>query len=187
MKTLAELYRDALEGDRRAQNEFYRIAKRVVFAALRTFPRELLEDCFHQTLLYIFGCRELYSPAKGCLENYLITLTRNNSIDFLRKNGTHRYISCFQIENEEHPSYADPIDWTTPEDEFCSFERKEFVERAIARLPESYKKAIISKFYLNHRTPETASFIDKCYNEVGVYISRAIHHLRNNINPSQVL
>jgi RNA polymerase sigma-70 factor (ECF subfamily) len=105
---------------------------------------EMLEDCVQECLVSVHEARHTYDPARP-FRPWLFTLVRHQTIDLLRRGGTwhrlHREAATAQA-----PS-------TAKED---GLERVIDGARALARLPEEQRQAILLVKYQGLTTAEAA-------------------------------
>jgi RNA polymerase sigma-70 factor (ECF subfamily) len=96
------------------------------------------EDLVQDVFLEIWDRAASYDPLKGKALSWIATLTRRRSIDRLRKRETY----C-RVEDrfaEETKSHSDG--WTHVHEDLALGEMNEYLQRALATLPEAQRHAI---------------------------------------------
>ncbi len=101
------------------------------------------EDAVQGVFMEVWERADNYNPIKGRALSWLTTITRNRSIDRLRRReavwqGQARYAE------EQHCQFEG---WTHVQEDVAQSERRIHMQRALATLPEAQSRAVKLAFY----------------------------------------
>lgn len=116
-----------------------------------------------------------YNPEKAKVSTWMTTITRNRSIDVLRRWGSRPErlsLDLFQI-----PSSQLPLDDTLEEDAQAAL-LKERVREAISQLPEDQKEALQLAYFKGYTHRQIAEVLDQPLGTVKTRIRLAMGKLR---------
>lgn len=116
-----------------------------------------------------------YNPEKAKVSTWMTTITRNRSIDVLRRWGSRPErlsLDLFQI-----PSSQLPLDDTLEEDAQAAL-LKERVREAISQLPEDQKEALQMAYFKGYTHRQIAEVLDQPLGTVKTRIRLAMGKLR---------
>ena len=113
----------------------YRLALRVL-----TNPQEA-EDLTQEIFLILWkGCS--YQPSRGSLSSFLTTLTRSRAIDRLRSRGSSlKFLQRWSQTMITEPSPLTPLELASLS------QRSEYVQTALAQLPEKQRRVLELAYY----------------------------------------
>jgi RNA polymerase sigma factor (sigma-70 family) len=124
-----------------------------VLRLARRFCRPMMaEDVTQEVFLYLWGHPDRFDPARGTLEAFLLTMTRNRAIDAARSES-----SRFSRERREGmiPRRLDALVESVVIDNDCAAT----LARALAGLPGTEREAISTAFYLDCSYREAAEVL----------------------------
>ncbi|MEA3208208.1 MAG: polymerase sigma-70 factor, subfamily [Chthoniobacter sp.] len=116
-----------------------RYARRLKAMSMKVLNNDAdAEDLLQDVFLEIWNRAASYNPLKGRPLSWLATLTRRRSIDRLRKRETYgRVEDRFAEETRDQAS-----GWTHVHEELAHGEINEYLQRALATLPEAQRNAL---------------------------------------------
>lgn len=135
-----ELYKRIQRSDKQALELLYERYEKLLFSfAFRmTGRRDLSEEIVQEVFIKLWTKPNLYSQSKGKFSSWLLTVTRNSSIDHMRrKNEQTEALEERDALRSEDPALEDLVEWKE--------EGKE-LRTAITQLAEEQQK-IIELFY----------------------------------------
>jgi len=149
----------------------YRAHKDVLYRFVRrmTNSAEIAEDIVHDAFLTVWRSTSTFDSARGTLRSYLLGVTRNLALQWLRRDRPHEAL-------EEDASIAGPIDLT-------GVERAEIVARAVAALPALQREALILAEYEELPLEEIARATNAELAAVKSRLHRARENLRRGLAP----
>lgn len=109
-----ELYERIQRSDKQALESLYERYEKLLFSfALRmTGRRDLSEEIVQEVFIKLWTKRNLYDQSKGKFSSWLLTVTRNASIDYMRmKNEQTEAIEERDALRSEEPAVEDVIQW----------------------------------------------------------------------------
>lgn len=137
--------------------EFVRFA-----AAQRLDSVTDIQECVQDTFTDFYLKRQQFDPGKGSLRGYLTTIAQRKAIQRWRENQRHRraaQIFC--------PAPDDVADW----------ERREFLEQALAQLSEMDRQILHLRYYENRTAKEIAAILGSNHEVVQKRATRALKKL----------
>ena len=136
-----QLYRKTVAHDRQAFEQLYDRYEKLVFSfAFRmTGNRTMAEEVTQDVFLKLWNGTNHYDENKGKFSSWLLTVTRNKSIDELRKSKQYAYEPMLDKDalTEEAASTEMTAEWN---------ERREVIRTAVAEL-RAEQREIIDLFY----------------------------------------
>ncbi len=160
-------------GDTEAFHAIYRKH----FAALRAYARRYVydaavaEDIVQDAFLSLWTHLDRYDPQKEVLP-YLLTITRNNSLNYLKKlkiKDSHRdkMIEALLFANIEEPGLDEEV--------------KKRLEAVLAQLPEKDYRALIAHIIEYKKVSEIAEEMQVAESTVKTHLKRAMKVLRKRL------
>jgi RNA polymerase sigma-70 factor (ECF subfamily) len=148
-----ELLRLIAEGNVRAVGELYDRHGATLFPiALRIVrDRSEAEDVIHDAFVAVSERASQYTPERGSVIAWLVTLVRNLSIDRTRRRERRGALTRDVLPHEPPPSVRDPERLTSEAGE------REKMRRALARLPEAQRATVEVAFFEGLSYPEIAA------------------------------
>jgi RNA polymerase sigma-70 factor (ECF subfamily) len=141
----------------------YRFARRMTGSAA------VAEDIVHDAFLVLWRTPSVYDPARGTMRSFLLGVTRNLSLQRLRRDRPHEDL-------DESASLTGPID-------LAGLERAEAVARAVASLPALQREALILAEYENLSLEEIGRAAGAELAAVKSRLHRARENLRRMLAP----
>ncbi len=140
-------------GDPAALSKLYDSYSAIVYSFAERILKDAVsaESVVQDVFLTVWRKAEQFSPERGSLCTWLLTLTRNKAIDALRssarRNSTHVSISA------EPDAYEMPAGIDDPLVNVIEGEKRDLVRRALADIPDEQKIPIYLNFYngLSHQ------------------------------------
>lgn len=163
-EVLMTRYKDAL--DAQAYETLVHRYEREIFSYLRRYlgDAELAQDAFQGTFLQVhLKCDQF--DAQRRFRPWLYTIATNQAIDLQRRNKRHRMISLdgAQRQSDDH-DLASLIDLVrgaeaSPGVNMETEERRQWVQEAIADLPENLRSAVTLVYYQGLKYREAAEVL----------------------------
>ncbi len=135
---------------------------------------QIVEDIVIELFSYIWESKENIT-IKSSIKNYLLTLTKNHSIDFIRKNKVH-FVGIDQA--------SDSIS----EEEEILFDDVEIINKLqslINKLPEQRREILKMAAYEGKTYPQIATELDISVNTVKTQMSRAYKFLKEELRVTE--
>ena len=130
------------------------------------------EDILQEVYLKLWQKRDTI-PKDGNLTGFCVTLTRNQSVDFMRR----QHLKTVDDEPKEH----DAVQERSAQDEMEGNETRSNLMRIIDRLPEAQKQVITMRDIEGLDYPDIAQAIGMTEINVRVSLSRARKYVREAI------
>ncbi len=171
-KTLIESCR---RGDRKAQNEIYRLYYRAMFnTSLRILNNRFeAEDVMQEAFLKAFRNLDQFSSGVS-FGAWLKKIVINASLDALRKRNRHRVEPLEDHDNEEFPEIAGEEVQISPEE-------VKRINEEIRRLPEGYRVVLTLYLLEGYDHEEIAQILDITPSTSRSQYSRAKQKLLQNL------
>lgn len=149
------------------KNKLYRFA--LAFLSNEADAKDVVQDVMIKTW------RDLDVDKVQNMEAFCITMTKNKSLDQLRKKGrkTAPIADHHYLESKE----ADPLQKTS------SNESVSIVQRAIASLPDNQRDVILLRDIEGHTYKEIAKLLSLDINNVKVLLHRGRLQLKKELHP----
>ena len=163
-EALMARYKDAL--DAQAYETLVHRYEREIFSYLRRYlgDAELAQDAFQGTFLQVHLKCEQYDPQRR-FRPWLYSIATNQAIDLQRRNKRHRMLSLdgAQRQSDDH-DLASLIDLVrdaeaSPGVMMETEERRQWVQEAIADLPENLRSAVTLVYYQGLKYREAAEVL----------------------------
>jgi RNA polymerase sigma-70 factor (ECF subfamily) len=147
-----ELLERIAEGDVRAMGELYDRYSATLFPiALRILrERSEAEDTLHDAFVAVSERANQYTPERGSVVAWLVTLVRNLSIDRTRRRERRGALAREVLPHEPPSSVRDPERLTSD-----ALERDK-IRRALGSLPEAQRQTLEVAFFEGLSYPEIA-------------------------------
>jgi RNA polymerase sigma factor (sigma-70 family) len=138
---------------------------------------EEAEDIVQETFFKVFHNINRFSPSKGSLKTWLVTIARNQSINVyssLRRNVLKLFdeseADYHDAGSGDNPTFSPPQDL---EDLFAAKQQLRRVSKSLARLPERQRTALLLKVQEEMSYEEIASILKTSVSSVESLIFRA--------------
>lgn len=169
-----ELYEKVHLGDKQALEKIYDRYERILYSLSYkvTGQKELAEEAVQEVFIKIWTKKGTYHASKGKFSSWIMTMTRNASIDLLRK---RRDIpSDFEYEQipSENPSVENLIEWK---------EEGAMLRQAVSELSEEQRKMIHLFYFKGLSQQSIASEFEIPLGTVKGRVRLALKHLRKII------
>lgn len=171
-----ELYERVLNQDKEALGLLYERYEKLLFsfAYRMTKRRELSEEIVQEVFIKIWTKPGIYDQSKGKFSSWLLTVTRNTSIDQLRKKNENSYeIEERDALQQEGPSIEEEVEWK---------EEGRRLRKAMKFLAQEQQE-IVELFYFKGLSQRKIA--DKFEIPLGTVKGRirlALKHLRKNLD-----
>ncbi|MBX3211719.1 MAG: sigma-70 family RNA polymerase sigma factor [Labilithrix sp.] len=148
-----DLLRRIAEGDVRAVGELYdRYGPTLFPIALRILrERSEAEDILHDAFVAVNERAYQYTPERGSVVAWLVTLVRNLSIDRMRRRERRGALARDVLPHEPPASVRDPEQLTSEAGERAK------IRRALANLPDAQRQTLEVAFFEGLSYPEIAA------------------------------
>ena len=142
--TEAELVKQCLAGDHVAWETIVgRYHQRLYNLAYRFSGRfEESQDLAQEIFLKVFRSLNTYKPESGPLITWMVRVGRNHLIDQYRKFKTERTLTD-SLEPDYEKAAENPPRYASPMDSLEERELSERIHRALLRIPEDLREAVI--------------------------------------------
>ncbi|MGB2992351.1 MAG: sigma-70 family RNA polymerase sigma factor [Paenisporosarcina sp.] len=177
--TDAQLYVRMRAKDQSALEELYDRYERLVysFAYRMTQNAQMAEDTVQEVFIKLWKEHAPYTEDKGKFSSWLLTMTRNTSLDALRKKGKQQEVGLLDKDAEQ---IKVPIE-EMPEQMLEWKEKGAVLHKAISRLKVD-QRTIVELFYFNGLSQESiSSKLDIPLGTVKSRIRLALQHLRKHL------
>ncbi len=125
--------------------------------------------------VFLTLCREsTYDAARGSLGAFLTTLTRSRAIDRLRRRGRR-----VRLLRDHHESAPPPTPLATPHDEVTLAQYSQRVQRALAALPDTERRALEIAYYQGLTQAEIADDLETPLGTVKSWTRRGLKSLQH--------
>lgn len=153
-KTDAELMHDVIDKHRPALEELYDRYVRLVYSfAMKATKQEQASREIVQLVFTRLWTTEKYDPAKGQFVNWLLTVTRNITIDYVRREK--RQQAAVRMEPEQWGKLADRPE-NAPEHVVDRNMMKQYIQQAYRYLSENQIELIDHVYWKGHTLSELA-------------------------------
>jgi RNA polymerase sigma-70 factor, ECF subfamily len=150
---------------------YRRFGTRMYAAALRILrDRGGAQDCVHEVMLHLWRRGDAYQDARGSLEAFLVTCSRNSALGRLRRSERHDEIerrAGLEVVTEDE-LIEDPIE-------------RDRVARAVAALTPAQAKTIELAYYGGFTHAEIARDLGEPIGTVKSRIAAALRALRHSL------
>ena len=155
------------EGDRDAFDELVHRYERPLYSYLRRYlgDANLAEDAFQTTFLQVHLKCDQFEPGRK-VRPWLYTIATNQAIDAQRRNKRHQMVSLdrrnARAGQEEVGALLDLLSSSdsTPPERIEATERRNWVRKAIADLPEPLRVAVTLIYYEGLKYREAAEVLE---------------------------
>lgn len=170
---LKNLLDAAAKGDGEAFRQLYEATSAQLFGvAVRILKRrDLAEEAVQDTYLKIWNGGGGYIPGHGSALGWMVTITRNRSIDLLRKRGEARL----------NPDDAELLEDDTLPDPFTTTARSRDLNallKCLERLDQVSQKCVLLAYYYGYTHEEIAAGVSSPVGTVKSKIRRGLKRLR---------
>ncbi|MGE6489448.1 RNA polymerase sigma factor [Paenisporosarcina sp. NPDC076898] len=177
--TDSQLYDRLRSKDQSALEELYDRYERLVysFAYRMTQNAQLAEDTVQEVFIKLWKDHAPYTEDKGKFSSWLLTMTRNTSLDALRKKGKQQEVGLLDKDAEQMKAPIDEL----PEQMLEWKEKGTILRKAIDRLKDD-QRSIVELFYFHGLSQESISTkLDIPLGTVKSRIRLALQHLRKHL------
>jgi RNA polymerase sigma-70 factor, ECF subfamily len=140
--------------------------ERELYNYLRRFLNNqvLAEDAFQATFMQVHLKCHLYDSDRK-VRPWLYTVATNQAIDIQRRNRRHRLVSLDRPNRVQHDELGSLVDVLSgregePANDFETGERKEWIRRAVAALPEQLQSAVKLVYFRGMKYREAADELE---------------------------
>jgi RNA polymerase sigma-70 factor, ECF subfamily len=140
--------------------------ERELYNYLRRFLNNqvLAEDAFQATFLQVHLKCHLYDDARK-VRPWLYTVATNQAIDIQRRNKRHRLVSLDRPNRVQHDELGSLVDVLSgresePVSDLETGERKEWIRRAVAALPDQLQSAVKLVYFRGMKYREAADELE---------------------------
>jgi len=177
--TDAQLYENLRNKDQSALEELYSRYERLVysFAYRMTQNAQLAEDTVQDVFMKLWKEHAPYTEDKGKFSSWLLTMTRNTSLDALRKKTRQQEVGLLDKDAEQMKVPIEEL----PEQMLEWKEKGSVLKKAMTRLKDE-QRTIVELFYFHGLSQESIS--TKLNIPLGTVKSRirlALQHLRKHL------
>jgi RNA polymerase sigma-70 factor (ECF subfamily) len=157
-----------LRRSRAAFEELVRRYERELYSYLRRYLSDatLAEDVFQATFLQLYLKAEQFEEGRK-VRPWLYTIATNQAIDAQRRNRRHKMVSLDRRghNHEGHDSVGSLLDLLTSKepgatDNLETDERRQWVQQAIAQLPDPLREAVLLVYYQGLKYREAAAVLN---------------------------
>lgn len=177
--TDAQLYERLRSKEQGALEELYDRYERLVysFAYRMSQNAQMAEDIVQEVFTKLWKNHAPYTEDKGKFSSWLLTMTRNASLDTLRKKGKQQEVGLLDKDAEQMKIPVDEM----PEQMLEWKEKGTVLRKAIKRLKEE-QQTIVELFYFHGLSQESiSSKLDIPLGTVKSRIRLALQHLRKHL------
>ena len=178
---------EALDGDSKAYEELMqRYRKSVYYMSLKMVrTSEDAEDLTQETFTKAFRALEKFDP-KYAFSTWLFRIATNNCIDFVRRKRLQT-MSIHGVTNDEGEEQVMQIKdkGLIPDETYLKQQRKVYLNMAIEKLPERYKRLVDLRYFKEYSYEEVAQELDLPLGTVKAQLHRARELLNNELGTMQ--
>ncbi|WP_017382072.1 RNA polymerase sigma factor [Paenisporosarcina sp. TG-14] len=177
--TDAQLYLRMRSNDQAALEEIYDRYERLVysFAYRMTQNVQMAEDTVQEVFIKLWKEHAPYTEDKGKFSSWLLTMTRNTSLDAIRKKGKQQEVGLLDKDAEQMKAPINEI----PEQMLEWKEKGTVLRKAMKRL-KIEQRTIVELFYFHGLSQESISTkLDIPLGTVKSRIRLALQHLRKHL------
>lgn len=141
-------------GNERALAELYDATSRIVYGLVLRIVEEpsAAEDVTLEVYMQVWRTAGTYSPARGTILSWLVTLARTRAIDLLRS----RRVRAQYAENSTQELFSLPHPGPNPQDSSVQAGTARVVRKALTELPAEQREAIELAFFAGLTQSEIA-------------------------------
>ncbi|MDQ0219725.1 sigma-70 family RNA polymerase sigma factor [Peribacillus cavernae] len=177
--TDAELYEQVHLGEKQALEKIYDRYEKLLFSLSYkiTGQKELAEEVVQEVFIKLWTKKGIYSASKGKFSSWLMTMTRNTSIDQLRKRK--EIPSDFEYGEipSENPSVENLVEWK---------EEGSMLRQAISELGAEQQKMVDLFYFKGLSQQHIADEFDIPLGTVKGRIRLALKHLKKMVPQTNV-
>lgn len=176
-----------VQQDPQALEILYDRYARLVYALVLRVVREAAtaEELVQEVFLQVWRHAASFTPERGTLEAWLVTLARNRALDSLRAKANKQRM----LETESDEFMADKAQFggfaaapaLTPEERIDQQTRAEVVRREIGALPPRQRQAIEMAYFQGLSQSEIAAALGEPLGTVKTWIRGALGKLREGL------
>ncbi|MFH5886037.1 sigma-70 family RNA polymerase sigma factor [Halalkalibaculum sp. DA3122] len=147
-------------GDTKALEELYELYKSLLFGMILSIvkKREEAEDLLQEVFMKIWEKAHTFDEERGNVYSWIVTITRNKSIDRIRSKGYKTQQKTSTSVNE--PALTLEGDNFDPLETTIFSDRSELVKRALEKIPEEQREVIKVAYYGGMTQSEIAEHLD---------------------------
>lgn len=166
-------------GDPEASTAFIRRFQHRVFGLALTIlgDRSAAEDAAQETFARAWRHAGAYDPRRGGVATWLLTITRNVSVDMVRMRRVHpvepeTVIAMIEARSEKEAGTVDA---------YAVMDEVDRLRAALRSLPEEQKRTLVLAAFLGHTTGEISVLEDVPQGTVKTRLRTAIRKLRTSM------
>lgn len=160
--------KEKLDFDYIYREYFSRVYK---FCAYRVNNVDDAEDLTSEIFHKIYKNLNTFKEEKSVLAVWIFTIARNSVTDYYRRKSRHRIVSLDKFRDF---FYSEKY----VEDNLEKIEEKEYLRRAVSKLPDRERQIIAYKFGAELSNSEIAEIMNTSYENISVILHRSIKKLR---------
>lgn len=167
--------------DPQAVSELYDRYGRVVFSLAARMVRDhaAAEDLVQETMLRVFHRLQFFDADRGSLGAWIITVARNQAIDYLRSAGGRQRQSESLLNGIDDPAVFS--DLGAGESEILRFDSIRKVRDALARLTENQRMVIELAYFEGLSHSEMAARLNQPLGTVKTWVRSALRSMRESL------
>lgn len=143
------------------------------------------EDITQEAFTKAFNSLASFDP-KFAFSTWLFRIASNASIDFIRRRKLQTMSIHSGTDDEGSPMVIQIEDQgLTPDEKFLRQQRKDFLNRAIARLPDKYRRLVQLRYFKEYSYEEVAEELDVPLGTVKAQLHRARELLNKELAAMQ--
>jgi RNA polymerase sigma-70 factor (ECF subfamily) len=141
------------------------------------YGKDIVQDVFVKVWKNI----KKFDINRASFKTWILTITRNTVIDYLRKKKSVTFSS---LDSDEEP-FTDSIedDVILPDEALIKLEDKELLNNLLNKLPAHYKEVLVLYYQEDMTFNEIGQLLNKPLNTVKSYHHRALKKLKEMIAP----
>lgn len=178
---------EALDGDSKAYEDLMsRYRKSVYYLSLKIVrTSEDAEDLTQETFTKAFRALEKFDP-RYAFSTWLFRIATNNCIDFIRRKRLQT-MSIHGVTNDDGEEQVMQIKdkGLIPDETYLKQQRKAYLNLAIEKLPERYKRLVDLRYFKEYSYEEVAQELDLPLGTVKAQLHRARELLNNELSTMQ--
>ena len=143
--------------------------------------RALAEDVVQEVFVRLWRTPDKFDPGRGTLRSYLLAQAHGRAVDILRSEESRRRRETRDA--SEGAAVARP----GPEAQIEDLAMSEEVRKAVGRLPESERDAILLSYFGGRTDREEAHFLSMPEGTIKSRIRTGLHRLRTSLAEAEVI
>ena len=177
----SELIERLKRRDPQAAAELYDRYGRLVYSLIVRMVRDqaVAEDLVQETMLKVFNRLQFFDAQRGSLGAWIVTVARNQAIDYLRSAGGRQRQSELFLDGIEDPGIFSDLGFG--ESEILRFEQIRKVRDALGRLSENQRLVIELAYFEGLSQTEMAERLQQPLGTVKTWVRSALKMMRESM------